>query len=183
MAVFAAAEKLVEVQESNQILARRLAAVINVLQAQVLSEEARLPDMDSMLLSLAELKQMKDILSGSLDASDAHLLFGEKNNPLIARHPLDLEEPDKEEEGDTKDEGATAAVAEPPAAARAEEAAANEESGTVLGSFFVIPAASTTTPPPVAGSKSGPVAWADDDEELGEKKQPESGGGWLGLFK
>jgi hypothetical protein len=57
--VFAAAEKLEEVRESNSILAKRLNAVIGVIQAQVLNDDTKLPDMDSILLALAELKQMK----------------------------------------------------------------------------------------------------------------------------
>jgi hypothetical protein len=84
--------------ESNGILARRLHSLIDTVQQQVLSDETVLPDMDLMFLALAELKQMKDILSGALDASDAHLLFGEKGNPVPEKTSEEDEKEEKEEE-------------------------------------------------------------------------------------
>ncbi len=179
VAVFASAEKLQELQESNQILARRLTAVVNVIQAQVLSEEAKLPDMDAILLSLAELKQMKDILSGSLDASDAHLLFGEKNNPLTVQHPLDLEEPKEDEEAEENKDDSSAANG---GGAADDGGSADKRASGGADSFFMIAPAATSVAAAVA-SKSGPVAWADDDEELGEKTRQDSTTSWLGLFK
>ena len=53
---------------------------------------------------------MKDILNGSLEPSDAHLLFGEKLNPsgpLIASVSDGDSEPKKEEKEEKKSEGET----------------------------------------------------------------------------
>ena len=92
------------VMESNAILARRLHSLIDTVQHQVLSDETILPDLDVMFLALAELKQMKDILSGALDASDAHLLFGEKDNPAPTTIEEEKEEEKAEENGEEEQE-------------------------------------------------------------------------------
>ncbi len=170
--VFAAAERLEEVRESNAILAKRLNSLIGVLQGQVLSEEAKLPDMDSILLALAELKQMKDILSGSLDPTDAHLLFGEKGNPSVAPHPLDLSEvPSEGEEEQQQPFVEDVSTVE----------SRNEEISSEVASFFALPSTSTTQPLPQLRKSGGPVAWADDDEELGKKPDSSSSStSWLG---
>lgn len=106
-AAYAAAEDtrlLMNLRESNEIIARRLNSVVLSLQQQLLSDESHIPDVDAALVCLAELKQMKDILSGALEPSDAHLLFGERLNP--APVVADAAEPEPE---------ATPAIAAAPA--------------------------------------------------------------------
>jgi hypothetical protein len=192
--------KYVEIKESNEILARRLTSVINMIQGQILSDDAVLPDMDNVLLALAELKQMKDILSGALEASDAHLLFGEKMNPLQTMEDVDggaegagegKEEDGEEEEAAGGKEGAEDPAEEAgnnngggeeanlTALANAEEEKKKKadpistEEATALG--VAAPLKMEPTQP------KGPLQWGDDDEELGEKKT--ASGGWMDLFK
>lgn len=45
--------------EANAIISRRLNHIIGILQTQMLSDTSNIPDMDSALVSIAELKQMK----------------------------------------------------------------------------------------------------------------------------
>lgn len=165
----AAEKKLEDLRESNDILARRLAHVVSVLQIQMLSEEARVPDMDAVLVSIAELKQMKDILNGSLDPGDAHLLFGEKLNPRPQEVANEQEAPPVvmgEQDG-------LAAAAAP--STLEEEGNANKEPEEPKAAVVVAP---------VATKKDEPVMWGDDEEELGVKKTGSLSSSWLsGIWK
>ena len=136
-----------------------------------------MPDMDSIFLTLAELKQMKDILSGALDCSDAHLLFGEKGNP---KPENDDEVASGEVSNVSGEEGAPVdAVESSPStttldAAAVEPTEANKE-----------PLAAAAAPAKPAARAKSPVAvqWGDDDEELGSKKTDDSTSWLFGMTK
>lgn len=167
-------KRLAEVEESNAILARRLASVIEGIQTQILHEASVLPDMDEMFLALAELKQMKDILSGALDTSDTHLLFGGGAQREAVRSPLHVELAD---DGEVE---ATAVGAVDTAGEREGEDATSVPSPVPMANGM-----SGALSKPVA-IKAAPVAvqWGDEDEELGEKKKSEGTPDWMmGMFK
>jgi hypothetical protein len=106
-------------------------------------------------------------LSGSLDPSDAHLLFGERGNPVVApHHPLDLDDGEDLERGE-EEEGT-------------DKLRDGEESNSEVGSFFLLASTPVVAP---SLSKGGAVVWDDEEEELGKKSDQSTSSSWLGMFK